>query len=359
MSGGVDSSAAALLMKKNGLDGIGITMKLWEYRDVGGNIRHESGCCSIDAVHHAKAVCSKLGMPHYTIDRQQDFRARVIDNFIDEYMHGRTPNPCVLCNMTVRWDALFKLALDLDADLYATGHYARTTFDASRNRFILRRGLDRSKDQSYMLWGLSQRQLSKTSFPVGDYTKKEIRKLSREHELPTADLPDSQEICFVGDNDYGRFLNEQVEGLKVRVSDGPLMDAEGKQIGTHRGYPFYTIGQRKGLGIALGKPAYVYAIDPRTNTVYVGDESRVYTQGLTAFSVNWVSIQKPEGPIEADVMVRYNDPGYRATVYPEGDDRVRIIFREPRKAVTPGQSVVWYDGDDVLGGGIIKTKIDQ
>lgn len=359
MSGGVDSSVAALLLKQKGYEVLGITMKLWEYKNVGGNIRNDSGCCSIDAVFHAKAVCSQLNIPHYTLDYTKIFKDRVISNFINEYLQGRTPNPCVLCNMAVRWEALFQLSIELGADVYATGHYAQIDYDSSSERYVLKRGLDEKKDQSYVLWGLTQEQLARTLFPIGSFTKKEVRALATLKDVPTAAIPDSQEICFVPDQNYCRFLNEQIDGLKERVADGPIVDSEGKQIGTHQGYPFYTIGQRKGLGIALGKPTFVYDIDPITNTIFVGDEKLVYAKGLQATQVNWVSIPEPDHPLRAEVMIRYKDPGYPATVYPESGNKVKIIFDDPRKAITPGQSAVWYQDHTLIGGGIIERRLNK
>ena len=356
MSGGVDSSVAALLLKEQGYDCIGITMKLWDYETAGGNINNESGCCSLDSINDARMVCANLGIPHYVMNFSGEFHKEVIENFIEEYIDGRTPNPCVLCNTKIKWETLIEKALELGADYIATGHYARLRLNEETGRYELMRALDSNKDQAYALWGIRQDNLARTLFPLGDLTKPQIREIADKNNLRTAHKSESMEICFVPDNDYNRFLKDAVLGLADKVEEGELVDTEGNVIGKHKGYPFFTIGQRRGIGTGFGKPMYVVDIDAEHNRVIIGEADKLLSKKLIAGSVNYVSIAgADEQGTEALVKVRYRGEGFPARIYPAGDNKVKIEFTEPQKAITPGQSAVFYDGDRVLGGGIIES----
>jgi tRNA-specific 2-thiouridylase len=357
MSGGVDSSVAAALLKQQGYDVIGLTMHVWDYESVGGNIFSESSCCSLDSMYDARSVCHSLAIPHYVIDVRDEFEKYVIHNFEDEYLKGRTPNPCVLCNSKIKWEVLLKKAIELECEYFATGHYARISFDKAVGRYKLRRGIDRSKDQAYALWGLSQEQLKRTIFPLGSLNKNEARKLANNLNLKTKDKPESQEICFVPDNDYSRFLQERSPDLFSKISNGEILDQQGKVLGYHKGYPFYTIGQRKGLGVSLGKPMYVTEIDAATNKIFIGEKDDLKNPGLIANHVNWISLEKLTSPLEAEVQIRYNDPGRKAVIYPAENSSVRVLFDEFHQAVTPGQSVVFFKDDVVVGGGVIERGL--
>ena len=356
MSGGVDSSVAALLLKEQGYDCIGITMKLWDYETVGGSINHESGCCSLDSINDARMVCASLGIPHHVMNFSYEFQNEVVDDFIQEYINGRTPNPCVLCNTKIKWDTLIEKALELSADYIATGHYSRVKYNKKTHRHELFKGVDANKDQAYALWGIRQQSLARTLFPLGDLTKPEIRELADKNGLRTAHKSESMEICFVTDNDYNRFLKDAVPGLNDKVENGDLVDTDGNVLGKHKGYPFFTIGQRRGIGTGFGKPMYVVDIDAKNNRVIIGEADKLLSRKLIVGSVNFVSI--PEVDVhgtEAVVKVRYRGDGFPATLYPLDDDKVMIEFKEPQKAITPGQSAVFYDDDRVLGGGIIES----
>ncbi len=360
MSGGVDSSVAALLLKEQGYNCIGITMKLWDYELVGGNVNHESGCCSLDSINDARQVCAKLGIPHYVLNFSREFHESVVDNFITEYLEGRTPNPCVLCNTKIKWQTLIERAQELGADYIATGHYARVKFNKQTQRYELWQGKYKEKDQSYALWGIKQASLAKTLFPLGELTKPEVRQLAEQFGLKTATKKESMEICFVPDNNYRRFLTQVVDGLEEKVSGGELVTVDGQKVGEHKGYPFFTIGQRRGLGKGFGKPMYVIETDARNNRVVIGEEKYLYSSELVASSVNFVSITGAGKGVKAQVKIRYKSPAAPATIYALDDDRVRVVFDEPQKAVTPGQSAVFYNGEMVLGGGIIESfkKVD-
>jgi len=356
MSGGVDSSVAAALLKEQGYNCIGITMKLWDYEIVGGNINHESGCCSLDSINDARMVCANLDMPHYVLNFSSDFHKGVVDNFVDEYIAGRTPNPCVQCNIKIKWKSLHDKAIELGADYIATGHYARTKYNEESKRYELYKGLDPGKDQSYVLWGTKQENLAKTLYPIGDFTKPEIREMARKLNMRTAEKKDSQEICFVPDKDYGRLLKQIVPGLEEKVTDGDLVDTDGNTVGKHKGYPFFTVGQRRGIGTAFGKPMYVINTNAATNKVTIGEEKDLFSTEFIASSVNLVKYAElPEEGIHCYTKIRYNGSGYFAHVYPYGEDKVRVVFDEPQKSVSPGQSSVFYDENDcVIGGGIIE-----
>jgi len=355
MSGGVDSSVTAVLLAERGYDVVGITMKTWDYSTSGGRDGKEVGCCSLESMNDARAIALKHRFTHFIVDIREEFGDWVIERFTNEYLAGRTPNPCVLCNTHIKWAALLRRADDLDCEYIATGHYAKVRHDEERDRYLLSRGRDRNKDQSYALWGLPQEHLARSIFPLGEYTKPEIRQMASDFGLDrVADKPDSYEICFVPDNDYGRFLKDRVDGLEEDVSGGTFVLKDGTVVGEHDGYPFYTIGQRRGLDLSLGERVYVTDIDPETNTITVGPKEDLMQQTLTAREINLVkepSIEEEDRP--AWGTIRYNDPGAGCLVWQTGEDELKVSFAEPRRAITPGQSVVLYDGDDVLGGGWI------
>ncbi len=354
MSGGVDSSVAAALLLEQGHKVIGVTMNLWEYDRVGGNINRDSGCCSVDTMDDARCVCSTLGVPFYVVNFREEFEAAVKKDFTDEYLAGRTPNPCVRCNTYIKWGALLDKAEELGATKIATGHYARSHFDAENGRYILRRGRDPKKDQSYALYGIKPRGLQRTLFPIGDFNKNEIREMARKFGLRTAEKAESQEICFIPENDYTRYLQAQNPEL-ASLAGGDIVNKKGEVLGHHKGFPFYTIGQRKGLGLSLPEPVYVTKIDAESNQVTVGANHDLENAGLLAGDVNWVSIAEPEDQISIEAKIRYNSPATPAMLQVLGSNQVRVIFAEPQRAVTSGQSVVFYDGDVVLGGGIIQA----
>jgi tRNA-specific 2-thiouridylase len=352
MSGGVDSSVAAALLVRQGYDVIGITIKTSNFEDVGGNTGNESSCCSLDGINDARKVAAQLGFPHYVLDFTGRFSEEVIQPFILEYLAGRTPNPCVLCNRTIKWEELLRKADALGATHVATGHYAQIRLSEERRRRWIARGVDGQKDQSYALWGLTQDSLSRTIFPLEGLTKGEVRAFAGEFGLDAATKGESFEICFIPDDDYERFLKEQVPGLEAKVGGGEIR-RQGERIGSHRGYPFYTVGQRRGLGIATGEPLYVTGIDAATNRVMVGPEKALYSTGLIARDVNWMKYPAPPGELKVDLRIRYKDRGGLAMLHAEENGKVRVAFDEPRRAVAPGQSAVFYEGDDIVGGGII------
>ncbi len=356
MSGGVDSSVAAGILAEQGYDLIGITIKTYKYEDVGGNVGNESSCCSLDGINDARAVALKLGFPHYVLDFSEKFGAEVIDNFVEEYLAGRTPNPCVICNRKIKWEELIRKADALGAQFIATGHYAKVNFDGGSKRYYVSRGRDKSKDQSYALWGLTQESLSKTLFPLADLTKPESRALGEKFGLPNMTKGESFEICFIPDNNYERFLKERVPQLEAQVDGGEIV-MEGEVVGRHRGFPFYTIGQRKGIGVFRPEPLYVTAIDQTNNRIEVGREERLYKRGLIARSVNMQKYADCISPRRVTAMVRYKDSGAPASIRELSDGRVEVLFDEKRRAITPGQSVVFYEGDDIVGGGIIDEMV--
>lgn len=354
MSGGVDSSTAAVMLREEGYDVVGITMKTWDYTSSGGRSGKEVGCCSLESMNDARTVALKYDFPHFIVDIREEFGDWVIERFTSEYLAGRTPNPCVLCNTHIKWAALLRRADDLGCDHIATGHYARLRFDDGLRRHVLMKGLDARKDQSYALWGLPQEHLARTLLPLGVFEKPAIRQMAAAFGLTrVADKPDSYEICFVPDDDYRRFLRERVPGLGERVAGGRFVLADGTVIGTHAGYPFYTIGQRHGLGLALGYPAYVTAIDPATNTITVGPREALLQETVLARQLNLIKYAdlRDERPVSA--RIRYKDDGGDGLARQTGDDELRVAFARPRRAITPGQSVVLYEDDDVLGGGWI------
>lgn len=353
MSGGVDSAVTAALLKKEGFDVIGITMQLWP-SDLPFGERSESGCCSLTAVEDARRTAHRLGIPYYVVNFQEPFQEAVIDVFADEYLRGETPNPCLICNQQVKFGMLLQKAMELGADYVATGHYARIGFDPELNRYVVRKSADVDKDQTYTFYGQTQDQLARTLTPCGDYTKDEIRALAREWKLGVATKPDSQEICFVPDNDYRRFLREYRPDAH---KPGPIVDKTGKQLGTHDGIAFYTIGQRKGLRINSTERMYVIAIDKENNALVVGTEADVFGTSLAVRDVNWVSIDGIDKPRKVQAKIRYNSEAADAEIIPGKDGEIVTRLIEPQRAISPGQAVVWYDGNYLLGGGIIDRQL--
>ena len=351
MSGGVDSSVAAALLKEEGYNLIGITMKTWGYDDIP---EKDSGCCSLETIYSARNVAQNLGFNHYTLDFTEKFNEVVISNFISEYLKGNTPNPCVLCNKSIKWGALLEKAESLGADYIATGHYSRVNFNENSGRYYVSAAADMKKDQSYALWRVSQYALGKTLFPLGKYDKTEIRNLAREMGLKPADTPDSQEICFVPNDNYRDLIELRNPGLNEKLSGGDLVYNE-KKIGEHKGYPYYTIGQRRGLNVAVGKRLYVSKIDANNNVVFVDEEESLYNSEFVTKEINLMLMEKIEKPIKAKVKIRYNDIGHEAVIEQTDTDKIRVVFEQPQKAITPGQSAVFYEGDDVIGGGIISV----
>lgn len=348
MSGGVDSSVCAALLKEQGYDVTGVTIKLWpRYIDP---VEDTGGCCSLAAVEDARRVAQLLDIPYYVLNMQKEFQEKVIDKFTQEYILGRTPNPCIECNRSIKFGHLLEKAVQLGMDYVATGHYARIVQEGGRFRLL--RGRDLDKDQSYALYSLTQEMLARTLFPVGNYRKEEIRDLARQYQLRIANKPDSQEICFIPDNNYKQFLTTFAG---VKDTPGDIVDTQGRILGTHTGIFNYTIGQRKGLGLATGEPMYVVDINPETNTVVVGRNLDVYSQEFTVTEFNWISGAPPAQQFSATVAIRYNAQAQPAqiSVQPHG---VVVKFNEPQRAITPGQSAVIYSGEEVLGGGIILSR---
>ncbi len=356
MSGGVDSSVAAVLLHEEGYEVVGITMKTWDYATSGGRSGKEVGCCTLESMNDARAVALAHDFTHFIVDIREEFGDWVIERFTEEYLAGRTPNPCVLCNTHIKWAALLRRADALGCAHIATGHYARLRFDEALGRRVLMRGLDANKDQSYALWGVAQEHFARTLFPLGAYTKPEIRRMAADFGLlRVADKPDSYEICFVPDNDYRRFLRDRVPDLDARIGEGNFVRKDGTVVGRHRGYPYYTIGQRHGLDLALGFPVYVTHIDPATNTLTVGPREELMRQTLTARGLNLIKYPDLSEERPAVGKIRYKDEGAPCLARQTGDDEMEVVFAEPRRALTPGQALVLYEGDDVLGGGWIHT----
>lgn len=352
MSGGIDSTVTALMLNDQGYEVVGITMKTWDYATSGGG-KKETGCCNIDSFNDARMAAVQHGFPHYILDIRDEFGDFVIENFVEEYLAGRTPNPCVMCNTHIKWRALLKRADALGCDYIATGHYANV-HQHDNGRFYLSKGADETKDQSYVLWGLQQDLLSRTLLPLGTYHKTQIRQMALDYGYPElAKKSESYEICFVPDNDYRGFLKRRVDGLEEKVQGGYFVDKTGKILGTHKGYPFYTIGQRKGLDITFGKPVYVTNIIPETNTVMLGDEDDLNRQEMLVSKINWIKYDGITDGMEAITKIRYKDKGALANLYnhPNG---VQVQFMHYAKGIAPGQSAVFYEGDDVIGGGVIQ-----
>lgn len=353
MSGGVDSSVAAVICHLAGCDVVGVTMKLWEYDSVGGDHIRDGRCCTVEAFDRCRQVAAQFGFPHYLFDFTEDFERTVICDFLTEYRSGRTPNPCMLCNRAIKWGVLWEKATQLGCEALVTGHYAQCHVGADGD-LELRRGADRTRDQSYFLWRVPPDRLARTIFPLGGLAKSDVRALAESWSLPTAETPESRDLCFVEDGDLHRFFDERNTAADRKPLTGAIVDQNGEHLGHHAGFDRYTIGQRRGLGVALGRPQYVTAIDPETATITVGDESELWARTLETESGHWLATI-PESPFHADVQIRYRHDAAPAVVVDSNREHARITFLSPQRAITPGQSAVIYNGDRVLGGGIIAT----
>jgi tRNA-specific 2-thiouridylase len=360
MSGGVDSSAAAAILKDEGHELVGFTMQLWNQRR--GLTVDESGepmpsrCCSLDDVYDARRVAEDLGFPFYVLNLEREFEREVVEPFVESYLAGETPIPCVACNSRLKFAALDRMALSVGCERVATGHYARVRFDEGTKRYRLLRGLDERKDQSYFLWELTQEQLSRALFPLGELSKTDARGAARRHGLSVAEKKESQEICFVPDGDYAGFIERylEAEGREgERPPRGEIVDTDGRVIGEHEGAHRYTVGQRRGIGVSRELPLYVVRVEAEENRVVVGHAGELLSREFTAAGVNWIAFDEPNEPLRADVRVRYRHEEAPATITPEGSGRARVRFDQPQRAVTPGQATVFYRGDEVLGGGWI------
>ena len=360
MSGGVDSSAAAAILKEQGHELVGFTMQLWNQRR--GISVDENGeplpsrCCSLDDVYDARRVAEELGFPFYVLNLEKEFERDVVQPFVDSYLHGETPIPCVACNSRLKFASLDKLAVSLGCEKVATGHYARVECDEVTNRFRLLRGCDPQKDQSYFLWELTQDQLSRALFPLGELSKNDARQAARDNQLAVAEKRESQEICFVPDGDYAGFIDRYLEAEQQperRPGVGQIVTTSGEVMGEHAGIHRYTVGQRRGIGIAQPRPLYVLAIDAKKNEVVVGNDDELLRAEFTAAGVNWIAVDNPSEEVRAEVRVRYRHIAAPAAITPLSKDRVRVKFDEPQRAIAPGQATVFYRGDEVLGGGWI------
>ena len=353
MSGGIDSTMASLLLHEEGYEVIGLTMKTWDYESSGGS-KKETGCCSLDSINDARQLAVDCGFPHTILDIRDEFKGFIIDNFVEEYMAGRTPNPCVLCNTHIKWEALLKRADMLNCEFIATGHYAQVR--EVEGRFVVSKGLDESKDQSYVLWGVTQECLKRTIFPMGEYHKKDIKQMALDRGYKAlAEKNESYDICFIPDNDYRGFLKRRVEGLEEKVKGGNFITISGEVVGSHDGYPFYTIGQRK-IGISLGQnPTFVIGINPEDNTVTVGTKEDLQKQEMHIRNVNYLKYDKIEDGKQYVVKVRYKHKGEMATITNEGEN-LKVLFHKKVEGIAPGQSAAIYEGDDLIAGGFIMKK---
>lgn len=350
MSGGVDSSVAAWLLMQQGYEVIGVTMQIWQ--DEEEMVQQENGgCCGLSAVDDARRVAWQLGIPYYVMNFKREFKANVMDYFVEEYLHGRTPNPCIACNRYVKWESLLKRSLDIGADYIATGHYARVE-QLANGRYALRKSATAAKDQTYALYNLTQDQLAHTLMPVGEYTKDQIRQMAEDLGLNVAHKADSQEICFIPDHDYARFIEENADAVP---GPGDFVDLAGNVIGRHEGITHYTVGQRKGLNLSMGRPVFVVEIRPETNEVVIGDPEDVFTDSLICDKLNWMAIDGLHGrELQVTAKIRYSHKGAPCIIREIGEGLVECRFLEKVRAVTPGQAVVFYDGDYVAGGGTIR-----
>ncbi len=350
MSGGVDSSVAAYLLKEQGYDVVGVTMQIWQ--DEEPTVQEENGgCCGLSAVEDARKVAWELEIPYYVMNFKEEFKDKVIRYFIDEYVHGRTPNPCIACNRYVKWESLLKRSMDIGAEYIATGHYARID-RLSNGRYALRKSVTSGKDQTYALYNLTQYQLAHTLMPVGEYKKDQIRRIAQEIHLDVASKPDSQEICFIPDHDYAGFIREHSD---MGAEEGNFVDREGRILGRHRGITHYTIGQRKGLNLSMGKPVFVTEIRPEANEVVIGDSEDVFSDYLICHHLNWMAVEGLEGgEMKVTAKIRYSHKGAPCVIREIGQDLVECRFEEPQRAITPGQAVVFYHEDYVVGGGVIQ-----
>ena len=350
MSGGVDSSVTLLKIIEMGYEAIGITMKLWEYNDVGGKNLQENNCCAVSSINKAKLVCERMGVPHYTIDFTDSFKENVVDNFVNEYIAGRTPNPCVRCNSFIKWDTFINQAEILGAKYIATGHYAR--IDNNNGNYVIKEGVDSKKDQSYVLWGIPKETIKKTILPLGGLTKQEVRQIALDNNLETANEPESMEICFIADNNYKRFIKEYAPDKAEKITEGKTLNESGETIGENDGYINYTIGQRKGIKLSNPNPLYVKEINPTENTITVSEKKSLLKNRCKIKNINWL-INEPNLPYKTLSQIRYN--GNKAESLIELENKEIIInFKEPQLAITPGQSIVFYSKDVLLGGGIIE-----
>ncbi len=354
MSGGVDSSVTAALLKQDGYQVIGATMQIWPSNNLAEEAHKFGGCCGFDAVSEAKSVAHRIGIPHYVMNFQNEFAKKVITNFCREYSLGRTPNPCIRCNEHIKFDALLNRAKEMDADFIATGHYARIEHDEVNDRYLLKKGVDRGKDQSYVLYTMSQNQLKHSLMPLGVFVKEKVRQIAREMGLSVADKAESQEICFIPDSNYPRFLKEYMPEM---AKPGPILDREGNTLGEHRGILFYTIGQRKGLGISVEEPMYVVAIDRGRNAIIVGSKDDVYRDELIAADINWIAKQSLKQPLELKAKIRYRHREADAVITPSSKREAHVKFKQPQMAIAPGQAIVFYDKDTVVGGGTIEQTL--
>lgn len=356
MSGGVDSSVAALLLKNEGYEVVGVTLRLWVDPQAARSAGEESrSCCAIDAVSDARSVADSIGIPHYVFNMKDEFYQNVVCNFTEEYLKGRTPNPCVECNRTIKFSAMLKKAVGLGFDFLATGHYVRSEYDPDLQRFRLYQGFDQKKDQSYMLYTLGQEELSTVLFPLGDKTKTQIREVAQSNDLRVASKSDSQEICFIPDNDYRSFMGRSCSGA---TRPGDIVSMDGEVLGRHNGIAYYTVGQRKGLGITSPEPLYVVSLDAENNRVVVGSNRDTNCSGLLAEQYNFISGNAPLSPLPVDLKVRYKASPVPAVLYPPEKNTIKVIFKSKQKAVTPGQSAVFYRDDEVIGGGIINAVFE-
>ncbi|WP_027623557.1 tRNA 2-thiouridine(34) synthase MnmA [Clostridium lundense] len=352
MSGGVDSSVAAYLLLRQGYEVIGVTMQIWESDEE--YEEKEGGCCSLSSVNDARRVAYKLGIPFYVMNFKEEFKEKVVTNFIEEYMQGRTPNPCIACNKYIKFDSFLKRAMNLGADYIATGHYARIDKNDD-GRFIVKKGVDLKKDQSYVLYNFTQFQLEHTLLPCGDYNKDEIRAIAKDIGLNVYNKKDSQEICFIPDNDHGKFIKKQI-GQEPK--EGYFIDKEGNILGNHKGIIYYTIGQRKGLGIALKKPMYVVKIDYEKNEITLGDNEDLFKKEFIAKELNFIPFDNLISPLEVEVKIRYSSSTSKGIIIPIENGKIKVRLYDPNRAITNGQSVVFYSEDILIGGGIIDKNLD-
>jgi tRNA-specific 2-thiouridylase len=357
MSGGIDSSLAAVILAEQGYEVVGMTMKTWDYASSGGT-KKETGCCSLDSINDARMIAVELGFPHYILDIRAEFGDSVIDHFTSEYLDGRTPNPCVLCNTHIKWDALLRRADKLCCDFIATGHYAQVKHE--NGRYFISKGIDENKDQSYALWGVSQESLSRTIFPLGGLRKSEIYEMATNRGfVELVNKSESYEICFVPDNDYRGFLKRRVPTLEAEVAGGEYVLTDGTVVGKHEGYPFYTIGQRKGLGITLGYPVFVTEIIKESNRVVLGKLPDLQRDGMMVSKLNLMKYASLPSDLETVTKVRYNDDGTSAMICQERADSIKVLFHEQVNGIAPGQAAVFYEGNDVIGGGWIMKSFRQ